>query len=222
MEMHAGHHWVVQLLGMHVNLDTIMVTWLVAVIVILVSIGTTRGRALVPSGMQNVMEMAIEALMTQFKATIGPKYGQVVSVLLTMFFFIFFANELGMIPSHELLASPTTDLNTTVALALITSFLVHILALKNHGVKRYFKHFVEPFYPFLIINIMEEFTKPITLAFRLFGNILAGEIMLEVLYYLVPAGIPIVWIAFSLVIGLIQAFVFTILTAAYLAPSIQD
>ena len=101
-------------------------------------------------------------------------------------------------------------------------FLVHILALKNHGVKRYFKHFVEPFYPFLIINIMEEFTKPITLAFRLFGNILAGEIMLEVLYYLVPAGIPIVWIAFSLVIGLIQAFVFTILTAAYLAPSIQD
>lgn len=72
------------------------------------------------------------------------------------------------------------------------------------------------------MNILEEFTKPLTLAFRLFGNILAGEIMLEVLYYLAPVGVPIVWIAFSLIIGLIQAFVFTILTTAYLAPSFRD
>ena len=69
---------------------------------------------------------------------------------------------------------------------------------------------------------MEEITKPLTLAFRLFGNILAGEILLEVLYFLVPIGIPIIWLLFSLVIGLIQAFIFTILTTSYLAPSFAD
>ena len=72
------------------------------------------------------------------------------------------------------------------------------------------------------MNILEEFTKPLTLAFRLFGNILAGEILLEVLYDLVPAGVPMIWIAFSLFIGLIQAFIFTILTTSYLKDSMGE
>ena len=116
MELHAGHHMVVQLLGLNVNLDTLMMTWLVAALVIIVTVAATRGRSLVPSGLQNAMEIVIEALLDQFKETLGPKYGQVVSVLLTMFLFILFANELGMLPNPHVLASPTNDLNTTVAL----------------------------------------------------------------------------------------------------------
>ena len=222
MELHAGHHVVVQLLGLNVNLDTLMMTWLVAALVIIVTVSATRGHSLVPSGLQNAMEMVIESLLDQFRETLGPKYGQVVSVLLTMFLFILFANELGMIPNPEILASPTNDLNTTVALALVSSFMVHFMALKNQGFKKHFKSFFKPFAPFVIINLMEEITKPLTLAFRLFGNILAGEILLEVLYFLVPIGIPIIWLVFSLVIGLIQAFIFTILTTSYLAPSFSD
>ena len=222
MELHAGHHMVVQLLGMNVNMDTIYLTWVAAALVIIVTVLATRQRAMVPSGLQNAMEMVIEGLLSQFKETLGPKYGQVVSVLLTMFFFILFANEMGMLPTDGLLASPTNDLNTTVALALVSSFLVHAMALKNKGSKKHFKHFFEPFVPFVIINLMEEITKPLTLAFRLFGNILAGEILMEVLYFLVPAGIPMIWLLFSLVIGLIQAFIFTILTTSYLAPSFHD
>ena len=222
MELHAGHHVVVQLLGLNVNLDTLMMTWLVAALVIIVTVSATRGRSLVPSGLQNAMEMVIESLLDQFRETLGPKYGQVVSVLLTMFLFILFANELGIIPNPEILASPTNDLNTTVALALVSSFMVHFMALKNQGFKKHFKSFFKPFAPFVIINLMEEITKPLTLAFRLFGNILAGEILLEVLYFLVPIGIPIIWLVFSLVIGLIQAFIFTILTTSYLAPSFAD
>ena len=222
MELHAGHHMVVQLLGMNVNMDTIYLTWVAAALVIIVTVLATRQRAMVPSGLQNAMEMVIEGLLSQFKETLGPKYGQVVSVLLTMFFFILFANEMGMLPTDGLLASPTNDLNTTVALALVSSFLVHAMALKNKGPKTHFKHFFEPFVPFVIINLMEEITKPLTLAFRLFGNILAGEILMEVLYFLVPAGIPMIWLLFSLVIGLIQAFIFTILTTSYLAPSFHD
>ena len=100
--------------------------------------------------------------------------------------------------------------------------MVHYIALKNMGLKKHLKHYMEPFAPFLIMNILEEFTKPLTLAFRLFGNILAGEILLEVLYDLVPAGVPMIWIAFSLFIGLIQAFIFTILTTSYLKDSMGE
>ena len=128
MELHAGHHVVVQLLGLNVNLDTLMMTWLVAALVIIVTVSATRGRSLVPSGLQNAMEMVIESLLDQFRETLGPKYGQVVSVLLTMFLFILFANELGMIPNPEILLRRRIDLNTTVALALVSSFMVHFMA----------------------------------------------------------------------------------------------
>ena len=114
MELHAGHHTVVQLLGLNVNIDTLMMTWIVAAIVIVVTLLATRGRALVPSGMQNGMEMIVEALLEQFKENLGPKYGQVTSVLLTMFLFIFFANEFGLLPNPGVLSSPTNDFNTCV------------------------------------------------------------------------------------------------------------
>ena len=99
MELHAGHHTVVQLLGLNVNLDTLIMTWIVAAIVIVVTLLATRGRSMVPSGLQNGMEMIVEALLDQFKENLGPKYGQVTSVLLTMFLFIFFANEFGLLPN---------------------------------------------------------------------------------------------------------------------------
>ena len=115
MELHAGHHTVIQLLGLNVNIDTLIMTWMVAALVIVVTLFATRGRAMVPSGAQNAMEMVVEALLDQFKESLGPKYGQVVSVLLTMFLFILFANEFGLLPNPGVLSSPTNDLNTTVA-----------------------------------------------------------------------------------------------------------
>lgn len=84
MELHAGHHTVVRLLGLNVNLDTLIMTWIVAAIVIVVTLLATRGRSMVPSGLQNGMEMIVEALLDQFKENLGPKYGQVTSVLLTL------------------------------------------------------------------------------------------------------------------------------------------
>ena len=222
MELHTGHHLIYQLFGMNVNMDTLYMTWLTAAIVIIITLAATRGRSLVPSGIQNAVEIVVEALLAQFKETLGPKWGQVVSVLLTMFLFILVGNELGLLPSPHILTSPTNDLNTTLGLALVSSFMVHFVALRNQGLKKHIKHYFQPFAVFFVISLLEEFTKPITLAFRLFGNILAGEILMEVLYKLVPVGVPIIWLIFSLVIGLIQAFIFTILTTSYLADSLRE
>ena len=221
MHLHAGQHTVVHFAGLAFNLDTIYMTWLTAAIVIVITMLATRGRSLVPSGMQNAVEAILEMLTGQMKASLGHHWPLVSSVLITLFLFIFIGNEIGLLPNPHIIASPTNDLNTTLGLALASSATVWVTGLRVKGVG-YLKHFFKPFAPFVVINLMEEISKPLTLAFRLFGNILAGEILLEILYHLAPYGAPIIWLVFSLVIGLIQAFVFFILTTSYLSMAVGE
>ena len=170
--------------------------------------------------MQNCVEILIEALLDQFKTNVGPKYRQVVPALLTLFLFILTANQLGLLPTDHMTASPTSDINTTLGLALAVTILIHALYIANQGVGKWVKHFFEPFPVFVLINLVEEISRPVTLAMRLFGNILAGEILLELLYALAPWLIPIIWIAFSVFVGVIQAYIFTTLSSVYLKHSL--
>lgn len=220
MHLHTGTHVVSMLLGMSVNWDTIFTTWLSALIVFLIVFAATRGRAMVPSGVQNVVEMVFEFLFGQFRANVGKNYRKVSTVLLTLFMFILTANQIGLLPTEHLTASPTNDLNTTLGLAIASSLLIHFYYIKNKGFGHWIKHFFEPIAPFVVLNLIEEISKPITLAMRLFGNILAGEILLEILNNLAPWLVPIVWIAFSLFVGVIQAYIFTTLVSVYMKESV--
>ena len=220
MHRHTGTHAVQQLLGMQVNMDTIFTTWLTALIVFLVVFAASRGKKLVPTGVQNCVEILVEGLLSQFEKNVGPKYRQVVPALLTLFLFILTANQLGLLPTEHLTASPTSDINTTLGLALAVTLLIHVLFIANQGVGKWIKHFFEPFPVFVFINLVEEISRPVTLAMRLFGNILAGEILLELLYALCPWLIPIIWIAFSVFVGCVQAYIFTTLSSVYLKHSL--
>lgn len=220
MHLHTGTHVVSMLFGMSVNWDTIFTTWLSALIVFLIVFAATRGRAMVPSGVQNVVEMVFEFLFGQFRANVGKNYRQVSTVLLTLFMFILTANQIGLLPTEHLTASPTNDLNTTLGLAIASALLIHFYYIKNKGFGHWIKHFFEPIAPFVVLNLIEEISKPITLAMRLFGNILAGEILLEILNNLAPWLVPIVWIAFSLFVGVIQAYIFTTLVSVYMKESV--
>ena len=222
MQLHPGAHTVVSLFGMQVNMDTIYMTWLAGAIVIFLMFLATRQKALVPSGWQNAVEIVMEGLCNQFRDNLGPRYRQAAYVLLTLFFFIFVSNQMGLLPTNHLIVSPTNDLNTTLGLAIFCSIMIHVLYIRNQGIGRWGKHFFKPFAPFVLINLIEEIARPVTLAMRLFGNILAGEILLEVLYDLAPYLVPIIWIAFSLFIGLIQAYIFTTLASAYLMESVAE
>ena len=104
-----------------------------------------------------------------------------------------------------------------LGLSITVSVTTYIIGVIQQGPK-YFKHLISPFALMLPLNIIEELSKPVTMALRLFGNILAGEILLAVLYKLVPFVIPNIWIGFSLIIGFLQAFIFTMLTVIALAP----
>jgi len=220
MHLHTGTHAVQQLLGMQVNMDTIFTTWLTALIVFLVVFAASRGKKLVPTGVQNCVEILVEGLLSQFEKNVGPKYRQVVPALLTLFLFILTANQLGLLPTDHMTASPTSDINTTLGLALAVTLLIHVLFIANQGVGKWIKHFFEPFPVFVFINLVEEISRPVTLAMRLFGNILAGEILLELLYALCPWLIPIIWIAFSVFVGCVQAYIFTTLSSVYLKHSL--
>ena len=219
-EGHAiGAHKLAQFAGFTFNLDTLYMTWLAMAIVILLAIAATRRLSMVPSGWQNCLEMVVTALLDQIEATMGPKGKKLAPLIITLFLFILVSNEIGLIPG---LASPTNDINTTLGLALMVVVLVHTLSIKNKGFGNYIKHYFQPFIPFVIINIVEELAKPVTLSFRLFGNILAGEILLIILGKLVPYVIPTAWLAFSVFVGIVQAFIFTMLSLSYLSSSLQD
>lgn len=216
-----GVREVVTWFGMQFNIETLEMTWLTMAIVILIAFLATRNLKMVPSGWQNVIEMVIIWLNEQIGASIGSRGQLVAPMLITLFLFLLVANWLGLIPTLE---SPTNDLNTTLGLALMVIVLLHVFGLYYKGLG-YIKHFFQPIAPFVIINIIEELAKPITLAFRLFGNILAGEMLIAVLLLLVPIWMPIpsvVWLAFSMFIGVIQAFIFTMLSMSYLASAMRD
>jgi F-type H+-transporting ATPase subunit a len=253
-QIEIGQHTSVRVFGFTVYTDT-LVSIAVVLLIIAALVFWARRRGITdqaPTGVQNLLEAAIEFVSGLVEDTIGEEGRRIAPIVITMFLFIIVANWLGLIRLPGLhVISPTADLNTTLALALVTFVLVEYYALRNRGLVGYFKHFLEPF-PFLApINIIEELSKPITLSFRLFGNILAGEVMLLVLAYfgggfllgvgqiaqgslqhfligaLAAIGVvliflfDIIWIAFSIFIGAIQAFIFTMLTIAYFGQAME-
>lgn len=154
MHLHTGTHDVQYLWGMAVNMDTIYMTWLTGALVFILVLLATRSREMVPSGVQNAVEMIVENLSDQFHSILGPDYRKAVYMLLTLFFFIFIGNEIGLLPTPHLITSPTNDVNTTLGLAIAASLATHALYVKNKGFKEYFAHFFKPFAPFVFINLI--------------------------------------------------------------------
>lgn len=216
---HIGVHKVAHFAGLAFNMDTLYMTWLTMAIVLLLVWAATRRITLVPRGLQNVVEMIVEALHEQIESAIGPKGRFLGPFIVTLFLFLLVGNWLGLVPG---LASPTNDLNTTLGLALMVILMVQVIGVWNKGFFGYFSHFFKPYAVFLPINIIEELSKPVTLSFRLFGNIAAGEILLVILGLLVPYLIPTGWLAFSVFVGVVQAFIFTVLSLSYLSNALKD
>jgi len=226
-----GHHVQREFFGMTFNLDTIWATLIAGTVVILLGFWAkaklTQDQAdHVPTKIQLVWEAVVGEVNKQVEDNLGKVNPFVVPLAVALFFFILIANWFELIPSelneetHHLLPAPTADTNLTYALAFVTIVGVWTFGIRQKGVKGYFKHFLEPFPVLLPLNILEELVKPITLALRLFGNIFAGGIMLA-LIGLIPiwaSWLPnILWKAFDMFIGGIQAFIFALLTVLYFA-----
>ena len=201
--------------------------FVIAVLVVVSILGTSKIQR-IPSGMQNFMEYALEFIRDLAKNQIGEKeYRPWVPFIGTLFLFIFVSNWSGALipwkliklPSGEL-GAPTADINTTVAFALLTSLAYFYAGLSKSGLG-YFAHYVEPV-PFMLpFKIIEDFTKPLSLSFRLFGNILADELVVGVLVLLVPLFVPLPVMVLGLFTSAIQALIFATLAAAYIGEALE-
>ncbi len=219
----VGDHITFKLFGLTFNGDTLWTTGGAAFIILALGfymrVTISDG---VPSKLQLVFETVVDAVNKQVEESMGIKVAPfVVPLAVTLFLFILTANWLAVIPSGhnpEYLPAPTSDVNLTYALALFVIVLVHITGLRKRGIKGYVSHYFQPFPFFLPINLIEELAKPLTLALRLFGNIFAGGIMVLLIsrlpFYAVPFG-DVAWKSFDMFIGLIQAFIFSLLTVLY-------
>lgn len=222
MEHGGGHeigaHKILEIAGMQFHLDTLIMTWLAMAAVAVVVIAGTRRLSVVPGGVQNFVEMLLEPILAQIDASVGKKGQRIIPVVVTVFLFVLFSNMIGLLPG---MASPTADINTTLGLALMVISLVHIYGFADSGPK-YFLHFFQPNPFFVLLHIMDNLSRPLTMAFRLFGNIISHEILMIVLLALVPFIVPTAILFLGLFIGLIQAAIFTILSITYLAEGLRD
>lgn len=227
-EAEVGKHLYWNLAGFLVHGQVLVVLWFVILILLVLSLLGTTNATRIPHNFQNFMESAVEFVTDIARDQLGESfYKEWIPYIGTLFFFIFGCNWAGAIVPWKLivlpegeLAAPTNDINTTVALALLTSFSYFYAGLSKKGLG-YFKHYLEPIPILLPIKILEDFTKPLSLSFRLFGNVLADELTVTVLTSLVPLVIPLPIMMLGLFAGSVQALIFSTLSAAYIAEALE-
>jgi len=224
----VGQHLYWKIGTFEVHAQVLITSWIVIGILLSLAFICTRSLETIPTGSQNLIEYILEFIRDLTKTQIGEEeYRPWVPFIGTMFLFIFVSNWSGaLLPwrvielPHGELAAPTNDINTTVALALLTSIAYFYAGLSKKGFS-YFGKYIQPTPVLLPINILEDFTKPLSLSFRLFGNILADELVVAVLISLVPLVVPIPMMFLGLFTSAIQALIFATLAAAYIGESME-
>lgn len=227
--LEVGKHFYWEIGNFKLHGQVFLTSWFVIAILLGLAIAGSRNIQRIPSGMQNFMEYVLEFIRNLAKDQIGEKdYRPWVPFVGTLFLFIFVSNWSGglvpwkliKIPETEL-AAPTNDINTTVALALLTSLSYFYAGISKKGLG-YFAGYLEPTPILAPFKVLEDFTKPLSLSFRLFGNILADELVVAVLVLLVPLFVPLPLMILGLFLSSIQALIFATLAAAYIGEALED
>lgn len=233
----VGHHTTATWLGMTVNTDTIYATLFAAAITLALAFFlrakvTSTG---VPSGVQLFWEAITTQMRSQIEGAIGMKIAPfVLPLAVTLFVFILIANWISVLPvqygtaeggTGEWLKPPASDINFVLALALFVFLCYHAAGIWRRGLIGHPVKLLKGHVTFLApINLVEEIAKPISLSLRLFGNIFAGGIMVALIALFPPYIMwapNAIWKTFDLFVGLIQAFIFSLLTILYFSQSME-
>lgn len=228
-KIEVGSHFYVNFSdSLHLHGETVLVSTLVVAAVSLFLVLGTSDLKKTPGPLQNIIEIIYELVKSIAVTQIGPSYySQFLPFVATIFLFVLGSNLSGALlpwkllelPSGEL-AAPTNDINTTACLALLTSLTYFSAGFKIKGIG-YFKRYIKPELFLLPINIAEDFTKPLSLNFRLFGNVVADELTVTVICSLVPILIPVPIMMLGLFASSLQALIFATLAAVYIGEVIE-
>ncbi len=223
--------------------NALLTTWLVMGLLITLSLFVTRSMRLVPSFGQSIAELVIGGLYDFFHGVIGERIKKVFPLIASLFLFIIVANWVGLLPGvgtigffyevavpagrqefKPLLRGATADLNTTLALAIVAVLAIQYYGFKSLGASyggRFFD-LRSPIYFFVgFLELISDISKVVSFAFRLFGNIFAGEVLLAVMAFLMPFIVPLPFLMLELFVGFIQALVFSMLTAVFLNVAVS-
>jgi F-type H+-transporting ATPase subunit a len=202
--------------------EQVMYTLFIIVLLSLLSFLSTRRLAVYPGKSQNVMEVIIGGIDSLLSEIMGHNGRQFFPLIATLGIFILTSNLIGIIPGFE---SPTSNINTNAAMALVVFLSTHVVGVKNHGLK-YFKQFCGPVWwliPLMLpIEIISHISRPLSLTFRLFGNIKGEDIVLLVVLFLVPWFVPLPVFVLMIFTSLVQTLVFMLLSMMYIAGAMEE
>jgi F-type H+-transporting ATPase subunit a len=226
------------LLTFHPSISSSLLTlWVVSALLLVLAVVVARRRAAIPGRVQNAVEFIYESLGNFATSLGGPGARKYVPIFAAFFLLILFSNWSGLIPfvgKVEFLRAPTSDVNTTIGLALVSFALFHIEGIRALGVKSYLGKFF-PLREFRagvsagliamfvgLVELMLEFVKPLTLSMRLFGNIYGGEVALGVMTSLTLAAlVPVALLGLEFMLNFIQALIFSVLTLMFILAAIE-
>ncbi len=202
--------------------DTVVSTWLMMVIILALV-------ALIERKKPTMLEMVLDFLENLISGLIGGHSAAAyIPFLGSLAIFLGFANILSVIPSIPLpdgnmltIIAPTRDLNTPVALATVVFFSVHYYGMQQQGVWGYLKNLASPIF-LLPLELIGQVSRIVSLAIRLFGNVLSTELIVLVVFMLLPFVVPLPAIGLNIFTGLLQAYIFTALAAVYISTGLED
>ncbi len=224
-------------------------SWVVMGVLIVVAFAAARKPALIPQGVQNAMEAALEFVLGLIDDVIGPEGRRFLPLIATLGLYIFASNLLGLVPGFS---APTDNVNTTASCAIVVFFAYHWIGITKHGLWPYLKHFAGPMpalAPLMVpIEVISHLARPLSLTLRLFGNMLGGHILLSIVFFMTVglstwvlsgtaglAGIvigglgTIATVLFTvgflfplkLLVAFLQAFIFCMLSMLYIAGALE-
>lgn len=200
---------------------TLVYTWLVMAILVIGSIWITRNLSSdrKMSRWQNLMEVIVTAIRSEIREIVTEGADSYFNFIGTLFLFIMVSNLLTFMPGY---VAPTSSLTTTSALAILVFFAVPIFGITKQGLLEYLKEYFRPNFIFFPFHVMGEISRTLSLAVRLFGNIMSHEKVIAILLAVTPLFFPIIMQALGLLIGIIQAYIFVVLTMVYIAAATQS
>ncbi len=220
MIQNLDSHIIFDLFGFPIN-ATLFYTWITMLVLVMLLLWSHRylsdTKEITRS--QVVMEMLVSTLCGQIHDVSNDRPHKYISLVGTLFLFIALSNFLTIIPWFE---PPTASLSTTAAFAFVVFWAIPYYGVKNAGTKGYFKKFIDPTPVMLPMNIISDFSSTFALAFRLYGNMLSGVVIVTVLMMLSPFIIPIPLQVLGLLTGTIQAYIFALLTIVYVSAVVPE
>lgn len=199
--------------------ESVAVTWIIMALLAIASFLLTRGFTIVPTTKRQLfMETLVEKIYGMLHSMVGEEGKAYIPYLATVLIYIGISNIIGLFGMKP----PTKDLNVTAALGIMSIVLIEYAGIRKKGTKLWLKCFAQPAAVILPINILEVFTKPVSLCMRLFGNVLGAFVVMELIKIIIPIGLPVVFsLYFDLFDGLLQAYVFVFLTGLYIKEATE-